>query len=57
VACPDDPLPYFNSGCWTEFPCHFLTLTDGVVTLNAFVPSAAMADTQIDLPVNATAAG
>jgi UDP-2,3-diacylglucosamine pyrophosphatase LpxH len=56
VGFPDEAVPYFNSGCWTETPCHFLTLTDGVVTLNAFEPSEAMADTQIELPVNATAA-
>jgi UDP-2,3-diacylglucosamine pyrophosphatase LpxH len=55
VAFPEDPLPYFNSGCWTETPCHFLTLADGVVTLNAYDPSAALADTAVDLPVGATA--
>ncbi len=55
VALPDDPLPYFNSGCWTESPCHYLTLADGVVALHAFNPSSAMADTQIDLPIGATA--
>ena len=30
------PVPYFNSGCWTEKPCHFLTLRDGVVEVRAF---------------------
>ncbi len=56
VAFPEDALPYFNSGCWTETPSHYLTLADGVVSLCAFDPSAAMADTQIDLPIGATAA-
>lgn len=30
------PVAYFNSGCWTEKPCHFLTLKDGVVEVRAF---------------------
>lgn len=36
VALPNDPVPYFNSGCWTETPCHFLTLTDGVIELHPY---------------------
>ena len=27
------PVWYYNSGCWTEKPCHYLTLADGVVTV------------------------
>jgi UDP-2,3-diacylglucosamine pyrophosphatase LpxH len=56
VAFPDDPLPYFNSGCWTETPSHYLTLTDGVVRLHTFQPldDQSMADTQ-EIPVGATA--
>ena len=56
VAFPDDPLPYFNSGCWTEKPCHFLTLADGVVTLHAYEADTdqSLADTQ-EIPVGATA--
>jgi UDP-2,3-diacylglucosamine pyrophosphatase LpxH len=56
VAFPEDPLPYFNSGCWTETPCHYLSLADGVVRLHAFDTSEAMTDTEVDLPVGATAA-
>jgi UDP-2,3-diacylglucosamine pyrophosphatase LpxH len=56
VAFPEDPLPYFNSGCWTETPCHYLALADGVVSLHAFDTSEAMTDTEVDLPVGATAA-
>ena len=54
VAFPDDPLPYFNSGCWTETPCHYLTLADGVVTLHPYQPDQSLADTQ-EIPVGATA--
>ena len=39
MAFPDDPLPYFNSGCWTESPCHYLSLSDGVVELHAHDPA------------------
>jgi UDP-2,3-diacylglucosamine pyrophosphatase LpxH len=36
VARTDQPLPYFNSGCWTELPCSYLSVRDGVVQLHAF---------------------
>ena len=31
VACAraDTPVPYFNSGCWTEKPCTYLTVQNG----------------------------
>ncbi|MCS6851454.1 MAG: UDP-2,3-diacylglucosamine diphosphatase [Gemmataceae bacterium] len=29
-------LPYFNSGCWTELPTTYLTITNGVVRLERF---------------------
>lgn len=60
VAFPEDPLPYFNGGCWTESPCHFLSLTAGEVRLHAYDPAgnSALADTQ-EIPVagHATASG
>jgi UDP-2,3-diacylglucosamine pyrophosphatase LpxH len=27
---------YFNSGCWTELPCHYLTIDRGQVTLHEY---------------------
>jgi UDP-2,3-diacylglucosamine pyrophosphatase LpxH len=45
VCCGHTHLPitseagevaYYNSGSWTEKPCHFLTLKDGVVELHAY---------------------
>ena len=36
VTSVGGPAAYFNSGCWTEKPCHFLTLRDGVVDVRAF---------------------
>lgn len=60
VAFPEDPLPYFNGGCWTESPCHYLSLTTGEVRLHAYDPAAdlSLADTQ-EIPVagHATASG
>jgi UDP-2,3-diacylglucosamine pyrophosphatase LpxH len=29
----DGPVAYFNSGCWTELPCTYLTVAGGVVEL------------------------
>ena len=30
------PVHYFNSGCWTERPCHYLALAAGRVELKAY---------------------
>lgn len=29
------PVHYFNSGCWTETPCHYLAVADGVIAVRA----------------------
>jgi UDP-2,3-diacylglucosamine pyrophosphatase LpxH len=31
-------VSYFNSGCWTELPCSYLTVLDGQVVSNQFHP-------------------
>lgn len=31
------PVGYFNSGCWTERPCTYLTVADGEIDVRAFV--------------------
>lgn len=41
VCCGHTHLPicksnYCNSGCWTEIPCHYLTINDGHVSLGAY---------------------
>ncbi len=33
VVEDEGPVRYYNSGCWTERPCHYLTIRQGVVTL------------------------
>jgi UDP-2,3-diacylglucosamine pyrophosphatase LpxH len=52
VAHTGGPVAYFNSGCWTEKPCHYLTLTNGVVTVRSYTTEAteALADT-VEVPV------
>jgi UDP-2,3-diacylglucosamine pyrophosphatase LpxH len=39
-AHTEQPIPYFNSGCWTELPCNYLTVANGVVRLHDFEPDA-----------------
>lgn len=29
-------IGYFNSGCWTELPCHFVTVKNGIIKLNKY---------------------
>ncbi len=36
VAYTEQPIPYFNSGCWTELPCTYLTVAAGTVQLQTF---------------------
>ncbi|MBA4187741.1 MAG: UDP-2,3-diacylglucosamine diphosphatase [Planctomycetaceae bacterium] len=39
VANTSGTVHYFNSGCWTEKPCHYLTIRDGVVALASYTES------------------
>jgi UDP-2,3-diacylglucosamine pyrophosphatase LpxH len=36
----DTPVAYFNSGCWTELPCTYLIVDNGVVRLMKFQEKA-----------------
>ena len=36
VASVGGLVHYFNSGCWTEKPCHYLTVKDGEVEVHAY---------------------
>jgi UDP-2,3-diacylglucosamine pyrophosphatase LpxH len=36
AAKKDQPVAYYNSGCWTELPCTYLTVADGEVRLHYF---------------------
>jgi UDP-2,3-diacylglucosamine pyrophosphatase LpxH len=35
-AWDDQPIGYYNSGCWTELPCTYLTVAGGAVRLHEF---------------------
>jgi UDP-2,3-diacylglucosamine pyrophosphatase LpxH len=37
-ARTDQPIPYYNSGCWTELPGSYLTVANGAVSLHTFDP-------------------
>lgn len=36
TANTSGPVAYFNSGCWTEEPCHYLTVRDGLVEVHVY---------------------
>ncbi|MBL8800003.1 MAG: UDP-2,3-diacylglucosamine diphosphatase [Planctomycetia bacterium] len=38
ISDPSQDVHYFNSGCWTELPCTYLTVRDGRIELQAFEP-------------------
>ncbi|MGL6097968.1 MAG: UDP-2,3-diacylglucosamine diphosphatase [Fimbriiglobus sp.] len=51
LANATGPVHYFNSGCWTDRPCHYLTLADGVVELAAYHDLAEEpAEAEVPLP-------
>jgi UDP-2,3-diacylglucosamine pyrophosphatase LpxH len=37
TANREGDVQYFNSGCWTEKPCHYLEIENGWVDVKAFV--------------------
>jgi UDP-2,3-diacylglucosamine pyrophosphatase LpxH len=37
VANESGPVAYYNSGCWTEKPCHYLTVENGQVKLHEYL--------------------
>jgi UDP-2,3-diacylglucosamine pyrophosphatase LpxH len=39
AAKEDQAVHYFNSGCWTEWPGTYLTVTEGVIRLEQFAPN------------------
>jgi len=41
------PVAYYNGGSWTEKPCHYLTLADGVVELHAYATDPAAAEERV----------
>jgi UDP-2,3-diacylglucosamine pyrophosphatase LpxH len=48
LANIDQPIPYYNSGCWTELPCTYLTVKGGNVQLRTYEHADDMLETIID---------
>jgi UDP-2,3-diacylglucosamine pyrophosphatase LpxH len=46
LAHTDQPIAYYNSGCWTELPCHYLTVADGLVRLHAVEAETALVEAE-----------
>ncbi len=44
----DGPVRYYNSGSWTEHPCTYISVTDGVVRLEAFMPDFVASPYRLD---------
>lgn len=44
------PVTYYNGGCWTEKPCHYLTLKDGVIDLHVYEAEAVPAEELVLVP-------
>jgi UDP-2,3-diacylglucosamine pyrophosphatase LpxH len=43
VVIREQPVEYYNSGCWTERPGTYLTIADGQIELHSFQPAAVAA--------------
>ena len=37
---------YFNSGCWTEVPCTYLTVADGLIEIKTHLPEEVSGDAE-----------
>lgn len=47
VAVTGGPVQYFNSGCWTERPCHYLAIANGAVELRPFWDDAIAVESEL----------
>lgn len=55
IEFKEDPVYYYNSGCWTELPCHYLTIASGMVQVHSYQSEAVVSD-PILVPVKPLAA-
>jgi UDP-2,3-diacylglucosamine pyrophosphatase LpxH len=44
AAATDGPVHYFNSGCWTELPCHYLAIAGGEIGVRPYPDPAEAAE-------------
>jgi UDP-2,3-diacylglucosamine pyrophosphatase LpxH len=52
TAHTNQPVAYFNSGCWTELPCTYLTVADGVIRLHDFQPEPEFAGAEVPVELS-----
>jgi UDP-2,3-diacylglucosamine pyrophosphatase LpxH len=52
VVNTSGPIHYFNSGCWTELPCTYLTVRDGLIELQTFAPSRVRVEEEAEAAVS-----
>jgi UDP-2,3-diacylglucosamine pyrophosphatase LpxH len=45
IGKPGD-IDYYNSGCWTELPCSYLTVADGEIRVNQVSPIAGILESE-----------
>jgi UDP-2,3-diacylglucosamine pyrophosphatase LpxH len=55
IASVSGDVEYYNGGCWTEKPCHFLTVKDGIVEVRSFAEGVAAEDSEPDVMMLPTA--
>jgi UDP-2,3-diacylglucosamine pyrophosphatase LpxH len=53
VANTNGTVSYYNSGCWTEKPCHYLTVLDGIIELQSYTEAVPEEVLEIVGPVGA----
>src|SRR5262249_61340505 len=56
VVNPAGPVHYFNSGSWTERPCTYLTVEEGLIELQTFQPADEAPETFVETEADAVAA-
>jgi UDP-2,3-diacylglucosamine pyrophosphatase LpxH len=49
VSKEERPVQYFNSGCWTELPCTYLTVSDGAVQLQRHISEQPVEVEEVEL--------
>jgi len=47
IVSESDAVAYYNSGCWTEKPCHYLTVQDGRVELHSYLAQVPDGDEEV----------
>lgn len=51
IVAESNGITYANSGCWTDKPCHYLTIRRGLVELHAYTDEAEMETVADNEPV------